>query len=71
MVYFLLQGITPHVIQKAMSVVKKDIVIHGMLEDEMERCERMSASLESAIAELPKGSLHQREMRNKKNVHKS
>lgn len=52
-----------------MAVVKKDIVVHGMLEDELERCERLAASLEAAIADLPKGSLHQREMRHKKKVH--
>jgi hypothetical protein len=52
-----------------MSVVKKDIVVHGMLQDELERCERLAASLEAAIAELPKGSLHQRKMCHKKKVH--
>jgi len=52
-----------------MAVVKKDIVIHGMLQDELERCERLAASLEAAIAERPKGSLHQRKMRHKNKVH--
>jgi hypothetical protein len=47
-------------------VVKKDIVVHGMLKDEMERCERLAASLEAAIKELPKGSLHERKVRSKK-----
>lgn len=50
-------------------MVKKDIVVHGMLQDELERCERLAGSLEAAIAELPKGSLHQRKMRHKKKVH--
>jgi hypothetical protein len=52
-----------------MAVVKKDIVVHGMLQDELERCERLAASLEAAISELPKGSLHKRKMRHKKKVH--
>ena len=51
-----------------MAVVKKDIVIQGMLQDEMERCERLVASLEVAISEQPKGSLHKRDMKHKEKV---
>lgn len=49
-------------------MVKKDLVVHGMLEDELERCERLASSLEASIAMLPKGSLHKREMKLKKKV---
>ena len=45
-----------------MSVVQKDKVVHGMLQDELERCEGLSSSLEAAISELPKGSLHKRKI---------
>ena len=45
-----------------MSVVQKDKVVHGMLQDELERCEGLSASLEEAISRLPKGSLHVRKV---------
>ncbi|WP_225073424.1 hypothetical protein [Desulfuromonas sp. CSMB_57] len=47
-------------------MVKKDKVLSGMLQDEMERCERLANSLKEAISELPKGSLHKRRMRYKK-----
>jgi len=57
---------TPHGINIYMSVVKKDKVVHGMLQDELERCEGLAVSLEAAISELPKGSLHERKMRHKK-----
>ena len=57
---------TPHGINICMSVVKKDKVVHGMLQDELERCEGLADSLEAAISELPKGSLHERKMRHKK-----
>ncbi len=52
-----------------MAVVKKDIVVHGMLQDELERCEKMAASLESAVSEMPRGSLHQRNMKYKEKVY--
>ena len=52
-----------------MSVVKKDKVVHGMLQEELERCERLISSLVAAIAELPKGSLHQRKIRHKNKVY--
>jgi hypothetical protein len=45
-----------------MSVVQKDMVVHGMLQDELERCEGLSDSLEEAIFCLPKGSLHIRKV---------
>ena len=45
-----------------MSVVQKDKAVHGMLQDELERCEGLSSSLEAAISELPKGSLHVRKV---------
>ena len=45
-----------------MSVVKKDKVVHDMLQDELKRCEGLSNSLEEAISELPKGSLHERKV---------
>jgi len=48
-----------------MAVVEKDQMIHGMLKDEQERCERLMAALEAAIAELPRGSLHQRKVKYK------
>ena len=52
-----------------MSVVqKKDNVVRGMLQDELERCKEMSGSLKEAIASLPKGSLHQRRVQYKKQV---
>jgi hypothetical protein len=39
----------------------KDRVLQGMLQDELERCQEMMGSLRVAIAELPKGSIHQRQ----------
>ena len=45
-----------------MSVVQKDMVVHGMLQDELERCEGLSESLKEAIFLLPKGSLHARKI---------
>jgi hypothetical protein len=45
-----------------MSVVQKDRVVHGMLQDELERCEGLSKSLDAAISHLPKGSLHVRKI---------
>jgi hypothetical protein len=45
-----------------MSVVQKDKIVHGMLQDELERCEGLSASLGEAISQLPKGSLHIRKV---------
>ena len=49
-----------------MSVVQKDKVVHGMLQDELERCEGLFRSLEEAISALPKGSLHERKIRSGK-----
>ena len=50
-------------------VKKKDKVVHGLLEDELRRCENMVASLRDAIEVLPKGSLQQRKMTYKGKVH--
>ena len=52
----------PHAIRLSMNVVHKnnDIVLQGMLQDELERCMQVVSSLRGDIAELPKGSLHQR-----------
>lgn len=45
-----------------MNVVHKnrDEVLQGMLRDEMGRCQDLIESLRADIAELPKGSVHQR-----------
>lgn len=40
-------------------MVIKDIAVHSMLKDEIERCEPLPASFEAAIKELPKVSLHE------------
>lgn len=53
---------TPHAINIYMSVVQKDKVVHGMLQDELERCEGLSKSLVEAISRLPKGSIHVRKV---------
>jgi|SRR6056297_105024 len=42
-------------------------IVAGMLKDELDRCESMVDSLQSAIRCLPKGSLHQRRSPAKKN----
>lgn len=46
----------------SMKVVHKnnDEVLQGMLRDELDRCQKMMDSLRADIAELPKGSVHQR-----------
>ena len=49
-------------------VKKKDKIVHGLLEDELKRCEDMAASLSDAIKALPKGSLHQRRVAYKSKV---
>jgi len=45
-----------------MKVVHKnnDEVLQGMLQDELDRCQNLIESLRADIAELPKGSVHQR-----------
>ncbi|PLX99285.1 MAG: hypothetical protein C0623_09395 [Desulfuromonas sp.] len=40
---------------------KNDEVLQGMLRDELDRCQKLMDSLRADIAELPKGSIHQRE----------
>ncbi len=54
---------TPHGNIFCMSVVHKenDLVLQGMLQDELDRCEEMIASLRKAVEEFPRGSLHQRQ----------
>lgn len=40
---------------------KNDVVLEGMLQDELDRCEAMMEALRKAIGDFPKGSLHQRQ----------
>lgn len=40
-----------------MIVVENDIVVSGMLNDELERCEEALAAINRALSELPRGSL--------------
>ena len=47
-----------------MKVVEKN-VIHGMLADELARCEEMLGGIERALSELPKGVLRARNKRYK------
>jgi hypothetical protein len=47
-----------------MKVVEKN-VIHGMLGDELARCEEMLAGIEHSLSELPKGVLRARSKRYK------
>lgn len=49
-----------------MKVVEKDKHIHGMLHEELERCRGMVISLQKELSNLPKGSVHKRERRYKK-----
>ena len=49
-----------------MSVVEKDAVVRGMLDDELSRCDEALAAIYKALLGLPKGSLSVR-----KKVHKS
>jgi hypothetical protein len=49
-----------------MTVVEKDRHIHGMLQEELERCRGMVISLKKELSNLPKGSVHRRERRYKK-----
>ncbi len=41
-----------------MSVAEKDNIVHGMLEDEYERCLEVVKSLEENISSYPKGALN-------------
>jgi len=41
-----------------MSVVEKDVVVSGMLKDELKRCEEALRGIHKALSALPKGSLH-------------
>ncbi|HVN96215.1 MAG TPA: hypothetical protein VMT62_07295 [Syntrophorhabdaceae bacterium] len=40
-----------------MNVVEKDVVVSGMLQDELSRCKEAHASIRKALSGLPKGSL--------------
>ncbi len=44
-----------------MSVVEKDSLVHGMLEEELKRCRSMIISLEESLSGLPKGSIQFRQ----------
>ena len=46
-----------------MKVVKEDVVVTGMLNDELARCEEGLDALNVVLSELPKGSLHVRAKR--------
>lgn len=52
-----------------MKVVEKDIVISGMLRDELKRCQEMLDSLEKSISGLPKGVINLRKKRYKDRVY--
>jgi len=43
-----------------MKVAEKDGAVHGLLEEEYERCRQVMASLAGKLADYPKGSLHVR-----------
>jgi len=43
-----------------MKQVEKDMLVRGVLEDELRRSQEMISSLEREIEELPRGSLHVR-----------
>ena len=46
-----------------MKVAEKDEVVHGMLEDELQRCIDVLASLQKKAEQYPKGSLNVRKKR--------
>lgn len=43
-----------------MKVVEKDILVHGMLEEELDRCRSMVISMEESLSGLPRGTLQVR-----------
>lgn len=49
--------------------MEKDIVISGMLRDELKRCHEMLDSLEKSISGLPKGVINLRKKRYKDRVY--
>lgn len=49
-----------------MPVVEKDVVVSGMLDDELSRCDEAFSAIQKVLSELPKGSLSVR-----KKVHKN
>ena len=52
-----------------MNVVEKDSLVEGMLKKELERNKSSLKSLSSILEKLPKGSVHIREKKYKKNVY--
>ncbi len=52
-----------------MKVVENDSLIEGMLKEELERNKSSLKSLSSILEKLPKGSVHIREKKYKKNVY--
>jgi len=48
-----------------MKVVEKDKHIHGMLQQELQRCRDMVISLQKELSHFPQGSLHKREKKYK------
>lgn len=42
----------------SMNVVEKDVVVSGMLNDELKRCEEALGAIRKAFAKLPRGSLN-------------
>jgi len=48
-----------------MKVAEKDIVVHGMLEDEYGRCREVIADLLAKMENYPKGALNVRKKQNK------
>lgn len=52
-----------------MKVVEKDNLVHGMLNEEFERCRDMIASIKQSLSKVPKGSLHIREKNYKDKVY--
>jgi hypothetical protein len=53
-----------------MSVVEKDVVVSGMLRDELTRCEEALSAINDAVSGLPKGSLSVRKKRYKNREYK-
>jgi hypothetical protein len=49
-----------------MKVAEKDIVVHGMLEDEYERCREIIGALLTKVENYPRGALNIRRKQNKR-----
>ena len=52
-----------------MNVVEKDNLVHGMLNEEFERCKGMIISLKQSLYDIPKGSIQVRQKKYKDNVY--